>query len=260
MDLNFDITLGERYKSNTQKVRVMSENWLCSNMYCPCCGNPHLNKFANNRPVADAYCEKCGEIFELKSSAGAVREKIVDGEYSTMIERIQSNSNPHLFVLQYEVSRFMVFSLQLVPKFFFVPAVIEKRKPLSATARRAGWTGCNISFTGIPQQGKISVIEHGAQRPVTDVIQEYARAARLAKGDIGARGWLFDVLNCINKIAAEEFSIDDLYGFESYLQKLHPENHNIRPKIRQQLQFLRDRGYIDFLSRGQYKKVPAHIN
>lgn len=254
MNLSFNISLGERYTSNSQKVRVMSEDWLCSNMYCPCCGNPHLHKTANNQPVADAYCERCGEIFELKSHTGSVKDKIVDGEYSKMIERIQSNSNPHLFVLQYEVSCFMVSGLQLVPKFFFVPAVIEKRKPLSDTARRAGWTGCNIYYKRIPQQGKISVIEHGEQRSATDVIQEYARAARLANSDIGERGWLFDVLYCINMIAAEEFSIDDLYQFEEYLKKLHPDNNNIRPKIRQQLQFLRDRGFIDFMSRGHYRK------
>ena len=260
MNLNFDITLVEKYKSNPQKIRVMSENWLCNNMFCPCCGNPHLNKMANNQPVADAYCEKCGEFFELKSYAGATKDKIVNGEYSTMIERIQSNTNPHLFVLQYETSCLTVFNLQLVPKFFFIPSIIEERKPLSVTARRAGWTGCNISYKDIPRQGKISVIENRTQRSVTDVIQEYARAARLAKCYITERGWLFDILYCINKIAAEEFSIDDLYEFESYLQKLHPDNHNIRPKIRQQLQFLRDRGYIDFLSRGQYKKVPIHIN
>ena len=254
MNLKFNITLGEQYKSKAQKIRVMSEDWLCHNMYCPCCGNYHLNKFANNRPVADAFCEKCGEIFELKSSAGTIKEKIVDGEYSTMIERIQSNSNPHLFVLQYDVSCYTVSRLELVPKFFFVPAIIKQRKPLSATAKRAGWTGCNIDYRGIPQQGKILVIEQGVQRSAPDVIKEYTQAVRLMTNNIGQRGWLFEVLDCINKIPMEEFSIDDVYQFEADLQKLHADNHNIKPKIRQQLQFLRDRGVIDFLSHGQYKK------
>jgi len=44
----------------------------------------------------------------------------------------------------FEVSNFLV-----VPKYFFVPGVIEKRKPLSATARRAGWIGCNIVLKSI---------------------------------------------------------------------------------------------------------------
>lgn len=45
----------------------MSETWLAENVYCPYCGNSHLSKFANNKPVADFYCDSCGEVFELKA-------------------------------------------------------------------------------------------------------------------------------------------------------------------------------------------------
>jgi type II restriction enzyme len=41
--------------------------------------------------------------------------------------------------------------------------------------------------------------------------------------------------------------------FEDKLGKLYPNNNNVRPKIRQQLQFLRDNGYLEFLSRGRYR-------
>lgn len=34
----------------------------------------------------------------------------------------------------------------------------------------------------------------------------------------------------------------------------YPENHHIREKIRQQLQLLRDKGIIEFVGRGRYKK------
>ena len=68
--LYFDETLGEKYKSKTQKIRVMSENWIGKNLFCPCCGNEHIYKLRNNEPVADMKCEICGEIFELKSKEG----------------------------------------------------------------------------------------------------------------------------------------------------------------------------------------------
>jgi len=44
-------------------------------------------------------------------------------------------------------------------------------------------------------------------------------------------------------------------GFVS-LQAKHPENHNVKAKARsvQQLQFLRDKGVIEFLGRGHYRK------
>ncbi|MCB9805227.1 hypothetical protein H6769_06535 [Candidatus Peribacteria bacterium] len=42
--------------------------------------------------------------------------------------------------------------------------MIEKRKPLSSTARRAGWTGCNILLNLIPESGKIYYIQNGESR------------------------------------------------------------------------------------------------
>lgn len=42
--------------------------------------------------------------------------------------------------------------------------------------------------------------------------------------------------------------------FAGQLQLRHPMNNNIRPKIRQQLQVLRDRGFLEFIGRGLYRK------
>lgn len=96
MDFHFDLSLAENYHSNSQKIRVMSENWVGKNVFCPICGNPHICNLSNNMPVADLQCDNCGEIFELKSKKGNISSKISDGAYSTMIERINSSSNPDL--------------------------------------------------------------------------------------------------------------------------------------------------------------------
>lgn len=69
------------------------------------------------------------------------------------------------------------------------------------------------------------------------------------------RDWLFDVLNCINKIDSSDFNLQEIYTFSDILQTKHPHNHNIEAKIRQQLQFLRNQGFIDFLGNGHYRKV-----
>ena len=100
MRLSFDTSLSEKYNSSAQKIRVMSESWLGDNMYCPNCGNPRISHLTNNSPVADFQCDNCGEIYELKSKNGNLGKKIADGAYSTMIERITSDSNPDLFLLQ----------------------------------------------------------------------------------------------------------------------------------------------------------------
>jgi type II restriction enzyme len=56
----------------------------------------------------------------------------------------------------------------------------------------------------------------------------------------------------VHKIRKIRFTLQDLYDHESYLQRLHPRNQNVRPKIRQQLQVLRDLGMIEFTSPGKY--------
>ncbi len=67
------------------------------------------------------------------------------------------------------------------------------------------------------------------------------------------KGWVLDVMGCIDKLNKKEFTLDDMYSFESALNKKHPENKHIKDKIRQQLQFLRDKGYLEFLDRGNYQ-------
>lgn len=64
------------------------------------------------------------------------------------------------------------------------------------------------------------------------------------------------MLNCINKIEEENFSLGQVYAFENVLAEKHPDNHHIRDKIRQQLQLLRDKGIIEFNGRGKYSKIP----
>ncbi|MEZ4900589.1 MAG: DpnI domain-containing protein [Spirosomataceae bacterium] len=95
MNLNFNTKLAEGYSSNSQIVRVLSENWVKENSYCPSCGNTLLNEFENNRPVADFYCEGCREEFELKSKSGGLSRLISDGAYHTMVDRINSTQNPN---------------------------------------------------------------------------------------------------------------------------------------------------------------------
>ncbi|MGD1277601.1 MAG: Dam-replacing domain protein [Tepidisphaeraceae bacterium] len=66
------------------------------------------------------------------------------------------------------------------------------------------------------------------------------------------RGWTLDVLRLIRGIGSAEFDLNQVYSFEGELSSLHPNNLNIRPKIRQQLQVLRDLGFVQFLGRGTY--------
>ena len=163
-------------------------------------------------------------------------------------------SNPDLFVMQY-TKEYQVLNLLVVPKFFFTPEIIEKRKPLSENARRAGWIGCNILISDIPKQGKILIVDRQHLRNKEDVINDYKLIKNMQTNNINNRGWLFDVLNCINEIPDKEFKLNDVYRFIEVLKEKHINNNHIEAKIRQQLQLLRDKGYIEFLERGHYRKI-----
>lgn len=255
MDLKFDDGVIASYHSNSQIARLLTENWVKRNMYCPRCGRLHIEQFENNRPVADFFCPQCNSEFELKSKSGTLGVKINDGAYATMIERITGNHNPDFFFMSYSKLGHSVENLVFIPKHFFVPDIIEKRKPLAENARRAGWVGCNIIIDKIPEQGRIPIISNSITIDFAQVVRKVRLSDRLVIKDVHSRGWLMDVLNCVNRIRTQQFTLQDVYCSEKELQLKHPENHNIKPKIRQQLQFLRDKGLIQFLGNGQYLKM-----
>lgn len=55
MDLRFNTSLAEGYKSASQIARVLTEDWLARNMYCPICGEVTIRRAEPNAPVKDYY-------------------------------------------------------------------------------------------------------------------------------------------------------------------------------------------------------------
>jgi len=254
MKLSFDSKFADIYKSQSQKMRVLTEQWVDNSVFCPNCGHLNIDKYPDNKPVADFYCPNCHEDYELKSKQNNFGIKIVDGAYRTMIERLTGNSNPNFFLLSYDLINVEVIDFLIIPKHFFVPEIIEKRKPLSSTARRAGWVGCNIILKNIPQTGKIFFVRNKKIEPKKKVLAGWKKTLFLREEkEISVKGWLLDVMHCIDKIGKKEFILDEVYVFEKELSRLHSENRHIKDKIRQQLQILRDKGYLDFVSPGYYK-------
>lgn len=253
MKLTFDKRVATNYHSASQKVRVLTEGWVDNYVFCPNCGHADIDKYPDNKPVADFYCSSCKEDYELKSKKDGVGSKIVDGAYRTMIERLQGNNNPNFFLLNYDLESLVVLNFLVIPKHFFVPEIIERRKPLAATARRAGWVGCNIILQNIPETGKIFFVKNRQVKPKEKVLTEWKKTLFLREEkEISAKGWLLDVMRSIEKLGKQKFTLNDVYAFESELGKIHPENKHIKDKIRQQLQVLRDKGYLQFISRGNY--------
>ncbi len=201
---SFDLSMACCYKSESQKIRVMSEHWVKENAFCPNCGEI-LEKYQNNKPVADFFCPNCGEDYELKSKSGTFGVKVLDGAYNTMIERINSIKNPNFMIMNY--SECSIRNFMVIPKHFFTDDIIEKRKPLSDTARRAGWIGCNILLNKIPNSGKVFFIKDSEFIGKTEIITEYNKVKFLQNEYQKKRGWLIDIIGFIEKLNQKTFKL-----------------------------------------------------
>lgn len=252
MENKLNINLANNYKNNSQKIRIITENWVEKNIFCPKCGN-NLKKFENNKPVADFYCKNCKEEFELKSKGGkSFGKKITSGSYKKMIERINSLNNPNFIFLLYDKKDYIIEEIFIIPKKFFVSDIIEKRNKLKKTAKRSGWIGSNILIKNIPSISKVYYIKNYEFLEKTIIMNNWQNTNIIKKDNYNARGWLYDILNCINKVD-KKFNLQDIYKFENELAKKHPNNKNIKAKIRQQLQILRDNNILKFLGDGNYE-------
>lgn len=252
MDLQCKTGLASAYKAGPQIARVLSEDWCTRELYCAACDSNRLTRSRTNTPSLDFACPRCEQLYELKSLKRWNPKKIVDAGYEAMLRAIRADGTPNLLVLHYS-SNWLVQNLMLIPRAFFTERVIEKRKPLSSKARRAGWVGCNILLEQIPEDGKIAMISSGLCFPEQRVREEFSRVRRLAEVPPQMRGWTIDVLNAIRRLGKTRFSLRELYALETELQNAHPNNQNVRPKIRQQLQVLRDLGLLRFAAPGSYE-------
>jgi len=248
-----NVSLIAHYKSNSQIIRVLSENWFENEMFCPCCLNSKITAHENNQKVSDFFCTTCSNEFQLKSSKSRFAHKVLDGAYDTMHCAIVNGQSPNFFLLHYSISDWHVKNLFLIPKFFMNSSIIEKRKPLSKNARRAGWTGCNILLDRLPVEGRIAIVRDEKVIPCEIVNKNWRKMFFLNTKKSDGKSWLVDVLKCVNDLNEHSFSLTQLYKYKDYLKDLHPKNSHVEEKIRQQLQILRDNKVLLFRSRGIYE-------
>ena len=103
----------------------------------------------------------------------------------------------------------------------------------------------------------------------TEVREQFRRLKPLKEISAAQRGWTLDVLYIVRRLPLKvgdevtslklktgkglslltssptrEFTNEDVHAFARELGKLHPGNRHVRDKIRQQLQVLRDTGFL----------------
>ena len=245
-----------KYTSHSQQARVVSEAWVSRNGYCLACKSDKLLPTIANTRTKDFFCPQCSQGYELKSTRGAFRRRIADGAFSAMTATIREGRMPSFLLLEYSPS-WEVRDLTALHHSLITHDCIEERKALSAMARRAGWIGCNIILPKIAFEGRIPLVIAGVAQARETSRAAFARLQFLSRMPAKQRGWAASLLNLLRQLPGERFSLRDAYLFEANLARLYPGNNNVRAKIRQQLQVLRDAGVIQFETRGQYKFIQA---
>jgi type II restriction enzyme len=233
---------------------MISEDWITRHGYCLRCDSDKLTPTPANTRTQDFFCEACRHGYELKSKRGVFTNKVLDGAYSAMMRTIREGNTPTFLLLEYSVT-WCIQGLRAIHHSLITEASIEARKPLAASARRAGWIGCNIVLPAIAIQGQIPIVNDGIMHAKQASREAFARLEGLSSLTPKNRSWAATILNLLQRLPHRQFSLVDMYRFEAELQLIFPKNGNIRPKIRQQLQFLRDEGLIRFCGGGRYERT-----
>lgn len=255
MDIGFSRYLSkiQGYKSASQKARILTEAWTSDNLECPSCGGT-LSLLPANSRTSDFQCQSCGETYQLKSQSKPFGKKILGAEYNTTIQAIRDGRHPSLILLQYDLKNLSVQQVRILHRSWITEQSIIPRRPLGPQARRAGWQGCLLALESIASTAFVNVVQNGSASPPPIVRSQWQTAHSMSTLTLAQRGWVALVLRIV-ELLPQEFTLQQVYAYEKELAKSYPANQNIRAKIRQQLQIIRDLGLIQFMKPGVYRKI-----
>ena len=125
---------------------------------CPRCRRDrHLTPLPTNFQCADLICKFCGFLAQVKATTpvdGQRPKRVLGGAWGPQHAQILAGIYQPLFVAGYATSGKLV-RIDYVPAHILAatPAVFEPRRPLSPTAKRAGWTGFVYNLDTLPVIG-----------------------------------------------------------------------------------------------------------
>ena len=258
MDLLLNTATAGSYKSQSQVARRLTEDWATNHLYCVACPSERVLSEPTNTLVRDFRCPRCGIAYQLKSKNGRFGKVVSNSAYTAKMTAIEAGHPPHYVFLQYSRASWDVTDVFVVPGHFMSPAVIQQRKPLKSSARRAGWVGSNILLGQLPLDARVVVVSEGFVREPGQVRDDWRRFEFLHSDKRSLGGWGADTLSCVRRLqqktGTREFTLQDFYSrFTDALATWHPANRHVEAKIRQQLQVLRDGGILRFLGHGRYR-------
>lgn len=131
-----------------QKLGDWGETKVAKTLPCPSCKKDKTTRLLPpNFKCADLICDFCGYLSQVKTSRQkdieALPQKLLGAAWGPQHQRMQSGIYFPLYVVLASKSSALYSIFFLAPD-LQLPEMFEPRKPLSSTAKRAGWQGFHI--------------------------------------------------------------------------------------------------------------------
>ena len=136
--------------TSKQKLGDFGELLIQKNCSCPKCKKQKtLKKLPPNFKCADIICDFCGFVAQVKTSTvkdiNSIPNKIPGAAWAPQRDRMEAGIYTPLYLVLYcnntETHSAFYLSADLQMQDMFEP-----RKPLSSSAKRAGWQGFHINL------------------------------------------------------------------------------------------------------------------
>ena len=133
-----------------QELGDFGENFVSKNVNCPSCKRSErsLRLLPTNFKCADLICDFCGYLAQVKtvssSVISALPKQIPGAAWGPQRERMQAGIYFPLYIVIKDASGKV--AVYYLPKDLQTEEMFIVRKPLSVTAKRAGWQGFMINL------------------------------------------------------------------------------------------------------------------
>ncbi|HVY21890.1 MAG TPA: DpnI domain-containing protein [Steroidobacteraceae bacterium] len=133
------------------------EKLVAKKYACPRCKRFFtLRRLPANFKCADIICDFCGYLAQVKtisvSDVSVVPKSILGAAWKPQQERMKAGIYFPLYLVLRSGTESAVYYL---PTEFQLPRMFKKRKPLSKTARRAGWQGFTYNIGILDQRAVV---------------------------------------------------------------------------------------------------------
>jgi type II restriction enzyme len=142
------------WKSESRIIGEACEDYVIHKIKCIRCDNNNFEKYKTNEKSKDLICISCNQKYQIKAKSATHKQinnikcknqfKTIGGEYSTTLNNI--NEKIDYLIILYEKQSYKILNILYITNENITSNYITPRNPLSLTAKRAGWQGCNILF------------------------------------------------------------------------------------------------------------------